>query len=546
MGVTSKAIYELVISSNGSNLPISSNMGLLIFLLNWKNLIFLTLKLNRSNFVLSRLWWVVSVVSSVAWCMMSILMILSRWHHRPVIVSFDDKTTPIATIPFPAVTVCTTQKFTHDKVDTKFYNDLLSEITTNKTVFEHLSPETVNRFDAVQHVCNKDLKNLIDGLVVPITESVYNTIEEIEPGRSSIIQFSTFIGQLTFFKKIFTGEGVCYTFNSLDSREIFTNDVTPELITVNEINSGWNIESGYDSNVDESKVYPKRVFGSGMRYMLAFILGISIDDPNQYCNDFSHGFRISLHTPDEFPRLPDEFIFIPVDQDIYISVKPNVITTSKGLRNYSPKDRGCYFKSERKLRFFNAYGQQNCDIECAANFTLASCGCVKFSMPRINTTKVCTIADNPCYFNADDEFSKNLIVKKCNCLPDCTSITYDTEISQAQNLHSAEEIALKAALNESTNNYNSRVLISFKENDFISINRKEAYTLADFVASCGGLLGLFLGVSLLSIVEFIYYFTLRLCCRISQHKPVKVKASTWKKRSNLELLKNQLERRRFY
>ncbi|XP_031635415.1 pickpocket protein 28-like [Contarinia nasturtii] len=121
--------------------------------------------------------------------------------------------------------------------------------------------------------------------------------------------------------------------------------------------------------------------------------------------------------PDELPKLQEEFIFIPVDQETYISVKPSVITTSNGLRSYSPKERGCYFKSERYLRFFREYSQRHCEIECGANFTNIKCGCVKFSMPRRHSTKVCTIIDNPCYNEADDEFSKKLLVKRCNCLP---------------------------------------------------------------------------------------------------------------------------------
>lgn len=46
-------------------------------------------------------------------------------------------------------------------------------------------------------------------------------------------------------------------------------------------------------------------------------------------------------------------------------------------------------------------------------------------------TKICTLFDIPCYVDAVDEFSKNLLLKNCDCLPDCTSITYDLELSQA-------------------------------------------------------------------------------------------------------------------
>jgi hypothetical protein len=39
-----------------------------------------------------------------------------------------------------------------------------------------------------------------------------------------------------------------------------------------------------------------------------------------------------------------------------------------------------------------------------------------------------------------------------------------------------------------------------------------------FTASCGGLLGLYLGFSILSFVEIIYFFTVRLCCNFQSNK----------------------------
>lgn len=66
----------------------------------------------------------------------------------------------------------------------------------------------------------------------------------------------------------------------------------------------------------------------------------------------------------------------------------------------------------------------------------------------------------------------------------------------------------------------ARLSISFKERQFITSRRSElhVYSETDFLANCGGLLGLFMGVSLLSIVEFIYYCTLRLCCTLRMHR----------------------------
>lgn len=159
--------------------------------------------------------------------------------------------------------------------------------------------------------------------------------------------------------------------------------IAPELLTVRDNPSAkyWNMEYGYVDNLNESEMYPYRVFGCGMRDSLTILLNILLDESEQFCSVLSQGFRLSLHSPDELPRLPDEFIHIPAEQHIYISVKPRMITTSKGLRRYKPMYRGCYFKTGRNLRFFRTYSRQHCELECIANFTRDACGCVKFYMP---------------------------------------------------------------------------------------------------------------------------------------------------------------------
>jgi hypothetical protein len=49
--------------------------------------------------------------------------------------------------------------------------------------------------------------------------------------------------------------------------------------------------------------------------------------------------------------------------------------------------------------------------------------------------------------------------------------------------------------------------------EFVGLERSELFGIVDFIGNCGGLLGLFMGVSVLSIIEFIYYFTIRFFVR---------------------------------
>lgn len=62
-------------------------------------------------------------------------------------------------------------------------------------------------------------------------------------------------------------------------------------------------------------------------------------------------------------------------------VKPTVMSTSEGLRSYAPRVRGCYFRTERQLRFFKSYSQQKCYRECYSDYLKATCGCVPFAFP---------------------------------------------------------------------------------------------------------------------------------------------------------------------
>lgn len=70
----------------------------------------------------------------------------------------------------------------------------------------------------------------------------------------------------------------------------------------------------------------------------------------------------------------------------------------------------------------------------------------------------------------------------------------------------------------------SHVRIFFNHHEVVTLRRSETYTFANFMAICGGLLGLFLGVSTLSIIEFIYFSTLRMYWSFQEWKPKNIVA----------------------
>lgn len=158
-------------------------------------------------------------------------------------------------------------------------------------------------------------------------------------------------------------------------------------VTDNKNATNWNLEDGYDvANVDP-ETYPFRVFGAGARAGLFALLRLYEQDLEYLCRGPVQGFKILLHTPGEVPQVSKHYFRVPLLQEVLVSVKPNMITTSEGLRHYEPNRRQCFFDSERQLRFFKVYTQRNCELECLSNFTKIECGCVKFSMPSKSYTR---------------------------------------------------------------------------------------------------------------------------------------------------------------
>ena len=128
-------------------------------------------------------------------------------------------------------------------------------------------------------------------------------------------------------------------------------------------------------------------------------------------------------------------------------------------------------------------------------------------------------------------------VTNCQCLPGCTNIEYPHEysnvkLSRYDLLHIPKEKEGNGACailhrptssldifsdshpefkNDSFVHDNMAVLhIYFEKLHFIMHERGELYTTIEIISNIGGLLGLCLGLSLLSIAEFIYFFTARL------------------------------------
>jgi Amiloride-sensitive sodium channel len=183
------------------------------------------------------------------------------------------------------------------------------------------------------------------------------------------------------------------------------------------------------------------------------------------------------------------------------------------------KRRNCYFERERKLKFFNVYTKHNFMQECLTNATIEVCECAKFfyirelnDFVRFLWVKLLVIGDDStqiCHETKDrdcvnriynilfDESSPQ--VQQCDCLPSCSSINYNTNVHfekfSAENNNEVEK---------------SSISVYFDDDEFIVMRRYARFGIVTLLSNVGGLLGLFLGASVMSFIEVFYFFVIRL------------------------------------
>ncbi|XP_044763116.1 sodium channel protein Nach [Coccinella septempunctata] len=181
----------------------------------------------------------------------------------------------------------------------------------------------------------------------------------------------------------------------------------------------------------------------------------------------------------------------------YISIRE--IENQPEVKDVSIEQRKCRFTYESPLEVHDHYSYSACCVDCRKKAQLEMCGCVHHLMPNVPKHLFCDINGLYCL----NMHYNNLIVLKahwsnrtglvCDCLPSCTefemSVVKDVKYGIKEDF-GVVEISLLRLPSE-----------RYKRN----VVRGQL----DFVVSTGGITALFLGASILSFVEIVYYFFLR-------------------------------------
>uniref|UniRef100_A0A182Q281 Uncharacterized protein n=1 Tax=Anopheles farauti TaxID=69004 RepID=A0A182Q281_9DIPT len=203
-----------------------------------------------------------------------------------------------------------------------------------------------------------------------------------------------------------------------------------------------------------------------------------------------------LLTTLQFNQMPEGYaskIFITVQN---IANDPLVRTVGKNVRR-------CVFPDEYTDTHYAKYSYSVCVTDCLKKAQIKTCNCCHHNMllGKNDRSPVCGYDGLNCLDQRDLMFPQTTIMQPwrtnglvCDCFPSCTE----------------HEIRIIGRESDTEPRTGRSVLIKQIGLPSQRYRRQIVREDIDVVVSIGGILGLFTGASILSLVEFIFFFTVRL------------------------------------
>ncbi|NXD00819.1 ASIC1 protein, partial [Certhia familiaris] len=308
------------------------------------------------------------------------------------------------------------------------------------------------------------------------------------------------------FKVVFTRYGKCYTFNA-------GQDGKPRLITMKG-GTGNGLEIMLDIQQDE--YLP--VWGE-------------TDETS-----FEAGIKVQIHSQDEPPLIDQLGFGVAPGFQTFVSCQEQRLI-------YLPPPWGDCKAVAGDSEFYDTYSITACRIDCETRYLVENCNCRMVHMP--GDAPYCT----PEQYKECADPALDFLVEKdneyCICEMPCNMTRYGKELSMVKipSKASAKYLAKKYNKSEQYIGENILVLdIFFEALNYETIEQKKAYEVAGLLGDIGGQMGLFIGASILTVLElFDYAYEVSVssipCLCLCTHEPHSAETWLW------QVIKHRLCRR---
>ncbi|XP_059219850.1 pickpocket protein 19-like [Stomoxys calcitrans] len=443
--------------------------------------------IDSKNRLALRVFWLLIVFGALVGCIFMYWKLTGRHQEKILVTVVESSQKPIHNIAFPAVAVCPFNHINwmrHKSAEEKFLpqnstEEIIKIFHDLLVAMERLTFTTLNDIELLLR--NPNIPKSIQNIVL------YDLALFMAFRCNEIFVWCIYDETHLDCCKVFiterTERGICLVFNSLISDESKIKQLSDNYYP-------WRARTGGE--------------GSGLsfklRYNKAFVRPGST---------LPFSFSILIKEADEWSYSP--FNILKPNSRNTIMVTPIFTETSANTRHIDPQKRKCMFSDETSLIYDRIEGlpfnRLNCLVQCEQKFVMKYCNCtLSMFFPGMSEShkKECTVSDLKCLYEhrdifnyikgpLQDEFindtSRGMV---CNCVHNCVSLIFLLSIN-SQHLQSANNIVPEIDLD-----------VHFVKNTMTKYASRLQYTNMDLAANFGGILGLCLGASVLSVAEVVY------------------------------------------
>ncbi|XP_044746547.1 sodium channel protein Nach-like isoform X2 [Coccinella septempunctata] len=428
---------------------------------------------DRPNFCRIRIFWAMVTFCSIGMAIYMTTLFWDRYTSNPTRTTVTTLHAPTIALPFPAVTLCNENIVVESKVralvETLNYSNVseddlincflqLQALTNQDQVIWNV--QDFQKLHLVLHRNNLTILDVISRVGQNCEEMLLNCQWNFMSVNCSEV-----------FRNTYSKLGLCCTFYGnlrFNKKQTFTDNYGTE---------------GTLSLVTNPKVEPNKYFLGAM------------------------GLRILFHDALSYPDFRALKKIITTGTQTQIQIFGTKIVCSSGMSKLALEQRGCVFPGEVTLRHFTTYSDANCLIEKQAYEMMDICGCVPFYYDFIDFPK-CNTLQLACFIEASIR-NESWLEYSDDCPASCEDTLYEVKTTQVKlekgdfyYIHSGDYI-------ENLEEHTTQLKIYFVKFQKI-LQRDLLFSTVSLIASFGGIYSLFMGCSLITICEIIYYCTLRL------------------------------------
>ncbi|XP_058873486.1 acid-sensing ion channel 1C-like isoform X2 [Acipenser ruthenus] len=412
-----------------------------------------------------RFLWTLSFLGSLGLLLLVCVERVTYYFTYPHVTKLDEVAAPNLT--FPSVTICNLNEFRFSKItrnDLFHVGEMLELLNNNYEIAntQLAEPEVLAAL--------KDKANFRGFKAKPfnMTDFFNRTGHDI----GEMLLQCTYRGESCYpinFTTIYTRYGKCYMFNSgLDGNPVLTT-----------LKGGMGNGLEIMLDIQQDEYLP--VWGE--------------TDETSY----EAGIKVQIHSQDEPPFIDQLGFGVAPGFQTFVSCQQQMLM-------YLPPPWGDCKSTPIESEFFSTYSITACRIDCETRYLIENCNCRMVHMPG-NAT-VCT----PEQYKECADPALDFLVEKdseyCVCETPCNMTRYGKELSMVKipSKASAKYLAKKFNKTEQYIGENILVLdIFFEALNYETIEQKKAYEVAGLLGDIGGQMGLFIGASILTILEIFDY-----------------------------------------